>query len=238
MILPIHNVYLCIFSREKKIEKMDDLSRLMKNLAGTPGNIRIGVTPHVSIILFPKMLNVFRNYFPNINIELMSFGSEKTWRMIHDGQFDLAITTLTEERKSMFNYVPIFDTELVFTVGSGHRFANYKLLDYPDLENEPILLQNFSSPHTLLIKQWFDNGEIQPNVLLYSSQFEMIRSFIEIGQAGAFLMNEVVKKSDSLIGIPLKDPIPIHIGLIWKKNTYINGSISKFIKFASHYIPA
>ena len=90
----------------------------------------------------------------------------------------------------------------------------------------------------------FQNAEInrrfkavgnKPNVVLRTSQIYLIKRFAEFNNAGSFLFKEIADDDPDLVGIPCDPPIPIRIGLIWKKAKYIYNGTTSFIEYARTY---
>ena len=77
----------------------------------------------------------------------------------------------------------------------------------------------------------FANQGITPNIVMRSSQLYTILKFIQDGSYGCFLFSCMLPQFPSVWGIPLDPPIPVNIGLVWKKGKYVNNHMQKFIDF-------
>ena len=72
----------------------------------------------------------------------------------------------------------------------------------------------------------------EPNIILYSNQIVTMKNLVKEGAVCAFLMEEIVKDDEELSAIPINPPVPIEIGVIWRKNKRHNSDTIQFMKFA------
>lgn len=50
-----------------------------------------------------------------------------------------------------------------------------------------------------------------------------------------FLFSSMTDKFSDVIGIPLKNPIRIKIGMVWKKGKYMSNDMQMFLNFTQRY---
>jgi DNA-binding transcriptional LysR family regulator len=211
------------------------LSQQMKDMGDNKNLIKMGIPPMIGAFLFPKMFRAFKKLYPDIRMETTENGSIKLRTLVGDDSIDLAIIITNDLPKDYFNIINILSTRLVFCVAKGHHFADRKSIDMKSLQAEPLIMFKPDSYNNIALRKRFADADIEPDVLLYSSQLWTIKEFLRSGKVSTFMFEEIIRMDPELVGIPLDDPINLDIGLIWRKNKHIYSDVSKFIKFTESY---
>jgi DNA-binding transcriptional LysR family regulator len=154
--------------------------------------------------------------------------------MILDDTADIAIALIDRIVEKELETLFLFSTELVFCVNRKHRLATRESIDWEDLANERLILMKEDSYQNELIKTAFAERDMEPNVVLYSSQLHTIKNFIDENVGGAFLFRELADSSPELAALHLRDPMTLNIGLIWKRNNRRFREIRQFIDFVKN----
>lgn len=217
------------------LEQVDTLEAQMKDLGSGKNLIRIGVPPMIGTFLFPAMFDAFHEKYPEIKLEMVEQGSRMTNKLVKSEELDLAIAIVDEAVDHELHKLDIFSTRLVFCVRAGHPLACRASVGLQDLRQEPIILFKSDSSQNAILLSRFKSLDIEPNVLLSSSQLYTIKHFVAAGRAGAFLFQEIADMEPDIAGVPLEEPIPMDICLIWKKNRHIYSDAAKFIEFTKMY---
>lgn len=220
---------------ENILERVDTLEETMKDLGGRNNHIRIGVPPMIGTFLFPDMFNEFNKMYPYINLEIQEYGSQQTKQQVEEELIDLAIVVLDEQTEERFHYLPIISTQLVYCVDYGNPLSKMKTINISEIGRQPLILMKSDSFQNVVINQKFEEAGIKPNVLFYSNQLYTIKRFVQHNNIGAFLFEEIILHDSDIVGIPFDPPIPIPIGLIWKKDKYMYSSATDFINFTKKY---
>lgn len=220
---------------ENILEKVDTLEETMKDLGGRNNHIRIGVPPMIGTFLFPDMFNEFNKMYPNIDLEIQEYGSLQTKQQVEDELVDLAIVILDEQTEEVFNFLPITNTQLVYCVAESNPLSKMTAINIQEISKQSLILMKPDSFQNVVINKRFQEFGIKPKVLLYSNQLYTIKRFVQHNNIGAFLFEEIISNDSDIVGIPFDPPIPITIGLIWKKDRYMYSSATDFINFTKNY---
>ena len=213
-----------------------DLCQDMNSLGSQNNTIRLGVPPMIGTFLFPSMFKIFKPMYPEINLDIMEHGSRHTIELVEDESLDMAIVITNNLDTSRFNVIDILETQIVLCVSRTHPWAGLSHIGLESLDHEPLILLKEDSYQNAVLKQNFAAKKVQPNIIMYSNQLLTMEKFIENDIASALLFQDLVQDHTRIRGIPLSDPIYIHIGLIWKKGKNMHSSTSKFIEFTqSHH---
>lgn len=194
-------------------------------------SLRIGIPPMLSTIFFPHLLNAFHEVYPDILIRLDEYGSVRACNLVQDDHLDLALVNMELFNLNKFNSHVLTQDRLIYCVSPGHRLAGRKSLQINELAGEQMLSFNADSVQNQLINTRFEAARIQPQVIIRSSQLFTILKFIDQGNCGCFLFSSMLNQLPSIVGIPVDPPIPVNIGLIWKKGKFISNRMQKFLDF-------
>ena len=212
-----------------------ELSQHMGAFGSERNTIRLGVPPMIGTILFPSMFRDFKPLYPEMQLDILEYGSRETIRLAEEDALDMAIVILNGLSTKEFNVLPILDTQIVCCLSTKHPLAKHKAIDFQQLAGEPLILLKEDSYQNFIIRQSFERHGLIPNVLLYSGQLLTIEKFITRNLACSFLFQNMVAETPGIAGIPLREPIPVRIGLIWKKDKQMYSNVSKFIDFTQRY---
>lgn len=195
--------------------------------------VRLGIPPLLSTIFFPDMLVEFKKAYPGIPVELFEYGSMRAASLVSDDSLDAAIVNLDFYETEKLNSHTMISDKVVFCVSGEHHLAGNKAIAVDMLENEPLIMYNTDSVLNSTLNSRFDGAGIKPNVVMHASQLYTIERFIKQGLGGAFLYSSLMKNLPDLVGIPVEPVIMQDIGLVWKKERFLNSSVEKFISFCS-----
>lgn len=213
------------------IEATEKLENFMKDLGNLHHTIRIGVPPMIGVFMFINIFNKFKALHPEVFVELVESGSIEVRKHVLENEVDMAIGVLDDQISSSLKVVKLIDTTLVLAVHKSHKLAQNTSVSLADLKKQKLILMKADSYQNQKIHDEFDRIGIKPNVLLYSSQYHTIRQFLNGGDCGAFVFKEIADMDDNLVAIPLKNPIPIEIGVMWKKSNILYTDTEKFLSF-------
>jgi DNA-binding transcriptional LysR family regulator len=226
-----------IFLRDSApiLEEADNLVNKMQDISRSRNMIRLGMPPMIGALIFPTLYRDFKKEYPKVNIRVSEFGSSQTIQQIADNELDVAIAIMEGITNEKVETVPLFETELVFAVPQNSTLAKRKTIAFENLKDYPIVLMKAGAYQNKLILQKFKDKNIDPNVVLFSNQLNTIASFIAENACGGFLLKPIVSSLPNLVGIPLKDPVKLTIGLIYKKDVELFQDTKNFVEFVSSY---
>ncbi len=219
------------------LEDIIHVTNQMKVIGNSTEKIKIGVSPMLSMIIFSPLYNKIRREHPDLDIEMYEYGSLDTEDLITKEQLDLGIVILNETAENRFHIMPLKTLQLVYGVDRSHPLAGREKVSLQDLKDEKIVVMR-STSYSLgkLVLDAFDKEGVVPNVQLHSSQLLLIEQNIREGNAGAFLLEDILPMMQETVGIPIDPPIWVKTGVIWKKGTYLNSSVSNVLEFIGNNI--
>lgn len=208
---------------EDASEEIRDFGTMKKRI------IRIGVPPMIGSFLFPEIFIEFSMKFPDIELKVVENGSLETKRLLENDEIDAAFIIL--ESYDQTEVKPIVKTEVQFCVNMENKLAQKDVISMEEIGCEPVIMLKEGFYHNRVVRERYSNSKVKPNIIYYSNQLDTIKSFVKSNIGSAFLIREIVNHENEIKSIPLKNPIEVNIGLVWKKKRYISEATRKFIDF-------
>lgn len=217
------------------LQYCNELQYEMNHYGKSRRPLRIGIPPVLSSIFFPGMLDAYMDAFPESYVTLEEYGSVRACDMILHDELDLALINMETYNVDRLDSHVLLHDHLVFCVAQNHPLAEKKVIKFSDLDNQNIILFNKDSVQNSLLKTRFDANHVQPNIIMQGSQLYTIINFLRKGNCGSFLFESVSAGLPKYRAIPVEPPIPVDIGIAWKKGRYITAQMQEFIQFSLNY---
>ena len=206
---------------------------MMEELGSRKKQIKIGIPPMIGTFLFPKLFTAFRKKYPNIDLELVEGGSPDSLLAVENDAIDLAVIITNGIKKPDIHIEPLCSTEFMFCVGRDHPLAGRAYVTFEDIKDESLMLFKNGYFQNSFVRSRFAEINAEPNIILYSNQIMTMKNLVRECGVCAFLIRDVVKNDSGLSAIPIDPPIPIEIGVIWRKNKRHSSDTIQFIKFVN-----
>ena len=220
---------------EIAVELLDNYNKAVEKMNSYLVNsqvLKIAIPPMLGTFLFPPIVKQYTSMYPNVEIQLVELGSVANQKAIAENEVSLGLTVIKNiPEDNKINYVKVIDTSLLFAINKNHPLAKKKSISIKEIGNTPLVLMKEDCLQSSIVLNEFEKNEIKPNIKIRTNQLYTIKELLTNNNLGAFMFNQVLKESDSLVGIPLKEPIELKICLIWNKNTTLNETAKNFIDF-------
>ena len=148
---------------------------------------------------------------------------------------DIALINMEIPNVDKFHARLLLSEPLLYCVGRDHPFAEKPEIRLEMLDKAPLILYNQDSVQNRILQDRFSALDIQPRVIMRSSQITTILKFMKQGSCGCFLYQDMLPLLPEVTGIPLVPEIHTKAGVIWRRGRYINSGMQKFLNFCEHY---
>ena len=219
------------------LEFQDLTSELSEIFNLQRGEITIGLPPMVGARFFPKVIGLFRQTYPHIQIKLIEVGSKQIEIGVEEGTLDIGVIALPASLDGLeiFSFV---NEALCIVLYRDHPLAAKPELTLSDLKEEPFVLykEDFSL-YDHILDQCQARG-FRPAIACQSSQWDFIGEMVGAKLGIALLPETICKELDSerFRCIPLTDPvIPWKLAIIRKKNRYLSFAAREWLKFTKNF---
>lgn len=222
--------FLALF--EKLSLEMNDIVNVQK------GHIKIGLSPMMNVQMFTNALNQFHRLYPNVTYEVIEGGGKIVENLTSNDDVDIGITTLPVDQTE-FHSTSLYNEELLLVVSNDHHLAHLNKVDMADLKDEEFVL--FHDDYYLK-DQIIENCKrlgYYPKTVANISQISFIANMIQQGIGISIVPESLVNlMGNNVTSIQLENvELSWHLGVIWRKDAYLNHVTRKWIEFISEMKP-
>ncbi|WP_303818662.1 LysR family transcriptional regulator [Actinobacillus minor] len=216
-------------------QKIDDVLNVKR------GRVKIGSSPFRSAYLLPRVLPIFNEKYPHIDVFLKEDSTKNLEEGVASGQLDLAISLLPVDEKR-FDYEFLFEERMLLAIPPQHEIAqklelkagNYtdlKAVSFQDFADTPFIQMHKSHKlHRMLISECEKVGFI-PHIALETESMTTAQALAGIGIGAALLPETLVIKNHV-------DKAPCYVELklrrsaviIYRKESYLSRATRAFIQ--------
>lgn len=206
-------------------ELEEDLERMGKR------ELHIGIPPMVGSILFSRIFPNFYEKNPDIKVNITESGSLKIKEMVQKGELEVALIIGDEEINTELGCHRILRTKLKYCVAPNHKFGKRENISVRELDGEAVISLKEDSFLSGYLQSVFKDYGIKPEIVLEAAQIYTIKSILEKGTAGAFLLQEIADQESGLTGITLDEPICVDVYMVWRKDSMVKKEMKRFIAY-------
>lgn len=175
----------------------DEIERVTGVLAG---EIRIGAASLLGKYVLPKLIGMFKQRYPNMNIIMLVGDSGHLIQKIQEHTVDLI---LVSEPVLLKNFVvkPFIDDEIIVIVHPEHKWACRNQIEIEDFLNEPFIAREYGSGLREVFKNFLNSKNISLrnlNVVMTLGSSEALKSAVESGVGYSVISNMAVKREIEL----------------------------------------
>ena len=170
---------------------------------GDRGYLIIGASQTIGTYLMPRMLTLFAQNYPQINLKVQVNSTKIIAKSILNQEIDIAVVggEISDDLKKNLKMEPFVYDELNLIVSKSHPFANKKKINKEDLYCLDFITLNSNSS----IKKFIDNILIQNqieinqlNTIIQLNSIEGIKTAVSLGLGAAFLSSSAIEKEVKL----------------------------------------
>lgn len=217
-----------IFKYEKEIE---DAVEQMKELK--QGTLRLGSARTYARYFMPFLLTGFREKYPHVKIHLDEGSSQDMIRSLVELKNEVVIIAKTGKNPDI-SFIPFSKEELVLILSPDHDLAQKKAIDLEQLAEEPIIMKDPGSGTRRLVDELFAQVNCKPNVLMETSDAEIIKLLVQHGEGISFLVREAVAvelQAGKLAEVSINGQnIFLDVSIAYLRNQPLSPSARAFLK--------
>lgn len=196
------------------------------------GSLTIGsLLTVVNYLLPPAILN-FNNLYPNIELSVLGLRTGDIREKLLQNELNIGITFLPVQDKEIIS-TPLYKSELIIVVPTGHQLAEHNHVSIAELQNYPLILL----PKKFLFNRInyipLSKFNFKPKPILEISTMESLIQMVSKGMGITVLPKPYIDflQNKNIQAIKIENPTPtIEIGLIYRKDKYMCAATREFIK--------
>ena len=197
--------------------------------------VKFGVSPLVGSCLLPPFYQELQEFDSNLILDLVELNTNEILEHIEMEKIDIGLIVTNDINLSRLCHVHLLDVSLVFCVHVNNPLSKETEITFDRLKEEPLVLVRPDSVENKLLSEQFHKENVAPNIIFFSDQVYTIQHMINHELASSFLYNIIVPRNDQIVHIPLKNPIILHIALVWKQDSYLHSGAKKLIQCSKNF---
>jgi DNA-binding transcriptional LysR family regulator len=186
--------------------------------------LNVGITTTTGKRFFPGLYQEFHSAFPDIRLYVKEIPCYESRASVQEGRIDVFFTPAESEPFSMFGEIELYKSEIVFCASTSGPIASRKEITVEETLAFPIAGFISSMP-----------VEGYRNIVLRTSQQDLLRKVVAEGAASAVLPLDMVEDWAGVACIPFNPPRPFTVKLIWNKSVPHNSAFDDFMDFVEKY---
>jgi DNA-binding transcriptional LysR family regulator len=184
---------------EETCRAMDDLK------SGERGNLTVGASQTVGTYLMPRVLALFAQNYPQINLTVQVDSTRNITRNIVDRRIDIAVVggDVPIQLKNHLTIEKFVEDELLLIIPKSHPFAlkTNKIINKEDLYHLNYITLNPTSTIRKFIDNTLQANNIETrdfNIVMQLSSIEAIKTAVSLGLGVAFVSASAIEKELAL----------------------------------------
>jgi DNA-binding transcriptional LysR family regulator len=226
------------------LDLKDQLSQQMEDIADMKkGRLIIGLSSFRSTYIMPKILPLFHEKFPGIQVILLEGNSSEIEDFAVKGTTDISLMTLPVHEE-LFSYEPILTEEILVAVPPHHPFSEnaeerssekcpHPKIHLSELQDEPfILLKPHQKLHQIAASLCKQAG-FKPRIILESESIEAAHALAASGMGVTFIPDTItlfLKAPEHPVYFSIEELTPTRkLVVAYRKGRYLSKAAHEFI---------
>ncbi len=162
---------------------VDNIRSIGKDImAAEEGTLSIATTHTQARYVLPRVIEQFRERYPNVKLELHQGTSEQIADLVHDNRVDFAIATGSQSLFPELNLLPCFHWDRIVLTKKDHPLAtSTSELTLAALAEHPLITYVFSSNRESSFLRTFVDANLEPNVVFTAWDADVIKTYVRMG---------------------------------------------------------
>lgn len=216
---------------DKLLENAQQLENVMLDLGKKKKTIRLGIPPMIGLLFLPDIYEKFLKENPDIELEITEGGRHELLQKLESEYLDVAILPHNRPFENTFSVQAVAELEIVCCVSKKSELAKLSVVHPKDLLKIPVVLFKNNFFQTEEIKKWYFYDNVTPNVLLQTDQLSTMINMVSKNISAGFMFRQLVDTNSDLVPLRLKKPVYIDVSLVWKKDAFSFGALTKFKEY-------
>ena len=166
---------------------------------GERGNLTVGASQTIGIYLLPRVLTLFAQNYPQINLKVQVNSTRIIAKNVLDREIDLAVVggEIPNDLKKNLIVENFVEDEFSLIIARSHPFATKKTITKEDLYHLNFITLNSNST----IRKFIDNILIQNQIetkqlkiIMQLNSIEGIKTAVSLGLGAAFVSSSAIEK--------------------------------------------
>jgi len=198
-----------LFASAKRLLSLRDeaLSEIRELHSLERGRVRIGANESAGNYLLPRLIQAFRQKYPNVRIDVSRQNSRQLIHDLRENAVDLSLISFLPEEKDI-EALPVMSDELILIASPEHPVAKRKSLRISDLGNEAFIAHTVTSASRHKVVEAFRASNTTLQIVMEVAMIETIKKLIAMKLGIGFVPEMCVRDEidrGELVRVRLED---------------------------------
>jgi DNA-binding transcriptional LysR family regulator len=141
--------------------------------------LRIGASASFCGHILPGVIRELRKSNPDLEFRVESGDTPELMDLVRSTRLDLAVGVAPPQQSGL-EVRPLFRDELLFVLAPSHPWAAGLPITREELRKQPLILYRHSSFTARLTKEFFQDQDVAPNVMMEIGSIEAIKELVKL----------------------------------------------------------
>ena len=194
------------------------------------GEVRIGIPPMMSSFYFPKIIQLFRQQYPHLQVAVSGEGAGQIQRLLRKGEIDMGVIT-APVRHGELSYQHFLREEIVACVPVDHPLAECTEITPAEFFGEPQIVFKEGYYMRELLDEMIAREKQRPQVIFETNLYTLASSLIKQGLGTSTFLRMAVQGDPQLAAISFSPRLHLDLYIAWKSERYLSRANRAFIDF-------
>ncbi len=214
------------------VEGLETLnSRFNREVRGEldSGEIHIAAGESTIIYIMPKLVERFRDQFPNIRVHMHNVTGRDGLAMIRDDKVDFAVGSMLDIPPDI-EYQPVYSFSPALIMPEGHPLASREYLQLADISPFGLILPPRRLTTWRMVDRVFQQHKVPYRVALEVGGWEVIKRYVELGFGLSIVTSICLRDDDPLESRDMSAYFPKRsYGLVMRRGKYLSPQADAFV---------
>ena len=196
------------------------------------GAFVVGAYPDLVMHHLPKVIQPFREQYPDVRITLLARPYDSLLRLVKSGEVDMALCSPPSADDQNLDYLQLFSYNTVLLTAKNHPLANLQNIGIRDISQSSLILPGPESVIWQQVDRALEAQGIERDVTLSMDSFQSIKRYVEIDMGVAVVSDFTLLPEDlEHLSVVNLDHLfaGAAIGICTLKGKYLGPAVQNFI---------
>jgi len=194
------------------------------------GEVVIAAGESTIIYLLPRLVQHFRERYPNIHVQLRNVTGRDGLAMLRDDEVDFAIGSMLDV-PSDIDYKPIYTFQPALIMPLEHDLANKDDVKIEDISPYGLILPPRRLTTWRMVDRVFQQHQVPFNVTLEVGGWEVIKRYVEMDFGVSIVTGICLRKDDKLVAKNMSAYFPKRsYGTVMRRGKFLSQQARAFME--------
>jgi LysR family transcriptional regulator, cys regulon transcriptional activator len=202
------------------------------------GTLTIATTHTQARYVLPEVLQLFREKYPQVKLELYQGSSDQIADLMKRGDVDFAIASSSGAKRPNMVTLPCFHWDRALVLPMGHPLLEKEDIELADLAEYPLITYVQNDKQQSSLNQAFAEAGVEPNIAITARDADVIKEYVRKGLGVGIIASMAFDPyiDNDLVAVSTVDILPNCTTWIgFQEHTYLRNYMYEFSSLvASH----